>query len=96
MAKNDILTTEHLSVEFGGLKALSGVSLHVAEGEILSIIGPNGAGKTTFFNAITGTYRPTGGEVRLQGERITGIPPHEIARRGIAWIPARTRARSAR
>ncbi len=84
MATNDILTTESLSVEFGGLKALSGVSVRVAEGEILSIIGPNGAGKTTFFNAITGTCRPTGGEVRLQGERITGMPPHEIARRGVA------------
>ncbi len=84
MATNDILTTENLSVVFGGLKALSGVSVRVVEGEILSIIGPNGAGKTTFFNAITGTYRPSGGEVTLKGERITGMPPHEIARRGVA------------
>jgi branched-chain amino acid transport system ATP-binding protein len=84
MATNDILTTNALSVTFGGLTALSGVSVRVGEGEILSIIGPNGAGKTTFFNAITGTYRPTGGEVLLRGERITGLPPHEIARRGVA------------
>ncbi len=84
MATNDILTTESLSVEFGGLKALSGVSVRVAEGEILSIIGPNGAGKTTFFNAITGVCQPSGGEVRLRGERITGLAPHEIARRGMA------------
>ena len=84
MATNDILTTDRLSVEFGGLKALSGVSIRVGEGEILSIIGPNGAGKTTFFNAITGTCKPTGGDVVLRGERITGLPPHEIARRGVA------------
>ena len=84
MPKNDILTTDNLSVEFGGLKALSGVSVRVQEGEILSIIGPNGAGKTTFFNAITGTYRPSGGDVHLKGERITGMAPHEIARRGVA------------
>ena len=84
MATNDILTTDRLSVEFGGLKALSGVSIRVGDGEILSIIGPNGAGKTTFFNAITGTCKPTGGDVVLRGERITGLPPHEIARRGVA------------
>lgn len=84
MSRNDILTTEQLSVEFGGLKALSRVSIRVREGEILSVIGPNGAGKTTFFNAITGTYQPSGGEVYLRGERITGLKPHEIARRGVA------------
>jgi len=84
MATNDILTTDRLSVAFGGLKALSEVSVRVAEGEILSIIGPNGAGKTTFFNAITGAYRPSGGEVVLKGERVTGMSPHEIARRGVA------------
>ncbi len=84
MPKNDILTTEQLSVEFGGLKALSGVSIRVGEGEILSVIGPNGAGKTTFFNAITGTCKPSGGEVYLHGERITGRASHEIARLGVA------------
>ena len=84
MPQSDILTTDGLSVAFGGLTALSGVSIRVAEGEILSVIGPNGAGKTTFFNAITGTYTPSGGEVYLNGERITGMAPHEIARRGVA------------
>ena len=84
MPQNDILTTEELSVEFGGLKALSRVSIRVGKGEILAVIGPNGAGKTTFFNAITGTYRPSGGAVFLNGERITGLPSHEIARRGVA------------
>jgi len=84
MRRNDILTTEKLSVEFGGLKALTGVSVRVGEGEIVSIIGPNGAGKTTFFNAITGTCPTSGGEVCLQGEGITGRRPHEIARLGVA------------
>jgi len=71
-------------VEFGGLKALSRVSIRVGAGEILAVIGPNGAGKSTFFNAVTGTYKPSGGAVYLRGERITGLPPHEIARRGVA------------
>lgn len=84
MQPRDILTTANLSVEFGGLKALAGVSIRVGTGEILAVIGPNGAGKTTFFNAITGTYPPTGGEVHLEGKPITGLKPHEIARRGIA------------
>jgi len=84
MAMNDILTTDRLSVEFGGLTALSGISVRVGEGEILSLIGPNGAGKTTFFNAITGTCRPSSGDVYLQGERITGLPSHRIARLGVA------------
>jgi branched-chain amino acid transport system ATP-binding protein len=84
MAKNDILTTECLSVDFGGLKALSGISVRVGEGEILSVIGPNGAGKTTFFNTITGTCKPSGGEVYLHGERITGRASYEIARLGVA------------
>jgi branched-chain amino acid transport system ATP-binding protein len=84
MPQSDILTTEELSVEFGGLKALSRVSIRVGEGEILAVIGPNGAGKSTFFNAVTGTCKPSGGGVYLQGERITGLSPHEIARRGVA------------
>ena len=84
MPQNDILTTENLSVEFGGLKALTGVSIHVKEGEILSVIGPNGAGKTTFFNAITGNCRPSSGKVFLKGELITGMVPHVIARLGVA------------
>jgi branched-chain amino acid transport system ATP-binding protein len=84
MSQSDILTTEELSVEFGGLKALSGVSIRVGAGEILAVIGPNGAGKSTFFNAVTGTYKPSAGAVYLNGERITGLPPHEIARRGVA------------
>jgi ABC-type branched-subunit amino acid transport system ATPase component len=70
--------------EFGGIKALAGVSLKVAEGERRAIIGPNGAGKTTLFNVLTGELEPTAGEVRLAGENVTGRRPHELARRGVA------------
>ena len=79
-----ILATENLTVAFGGVQALNGVSIAVREGEILSIIGPNGAGKTSFFNTITGAYLPTRGRVLFRGEEITGRKPHEIARLGIA------------
>jgi branched-chain amino acid transport system ATP-binding protein len=79
-----LLEVRDLSVRFGGVRAVSGVSLAVREGEILSIIGPNGAGKTTIFNVVTGLYRPTAGEVRLRGRAITELPPHARARLGIA------------
>jgi branched-chain amino acid transport system ATP-binding protein len=80
----DILTTDSLSVTFGGVRALANVSIAVKEGEILSIIGPNGAGKTTFFNAVTGAYAPTGGRVFLGGREITAKSPDEVARLGLA------------
>jgi ABC-type branched-subunit amino acid transport system ATPase component len=78
------LEIRDLSVRFGGVRAVSGVSLGVSAGEILSIIGPNGAGKTTIFNVVTGLYRPTAGEVRLRGQPIAGFPPHVRARLGVA------------
>jgi branched-chain amino acid transport system ATP-binding protein len=81
---NNLLTTEQLSVTFGGVKALVNVSVAVREGEILSIIGPNGAGKTTFFNAVTGTFAPASGKVFLEGKEITGKRTDEVARHGIA------------
>ncbi|SNB46828.1 ABC transporter ATP-binding protein [Geobacter sp. DSM 9736] len=84
MASPEILVTEGLSVQFGGVRALGGVSVKVVEGEILSIIGPNGAGKTTFFNAVTGTFTPTGGKVFYEGREITGRKPFEVARMGLA------------
>src|SRR4051812_22410522 len=80
----ELLRTETLTVEFGGIRALGGGSVVVRAGEILSVIGPNGAGKTTFFNAVTGTYVPTSGKVFLEGEEITGRKPHEVARLGVA------------
>lgn len=84
MTPRDLLKTEGLSVEFGGVRALAGVDITVHEGEILAVIGPNGAGKTTFFNAITGAYRPSSGRVFLDGRDITGKKSHEIARLGLA------------
>jgi len=84
MKGSNILTTDSLSVTFGGVRALMGVSIAVREGEILSIIGPNGAGKTTFFNAVTGAYAPTSGRVFLADQDITANPPDEVARLGLA------------
>ena len=85
MAENKtIISTENITVTFGGVQALNGVSIDVREGEILSVIGPNGAGKTSFFNTITGAYLPARGRVLFRGEEITGRKPYEIARLGIA------------
>jgi ABC-type branched-subunit amino acid transport system ATPase component len=79
-----LLQIAEVTKEFGGLKALLDVCMHVDEGEIVSLIGPNGAGKTTLFNCITGTMPPNRGSVRFRGEEIVGLPPHEVARRGIS------------
>ena len=68
---------------FGGLTAVNDVSFDVARGEIVSIIGPNGAGKTTLFNLLTGQLKPSGGEVRLDGEVINALPPDRRARLGL-------------
>jgi branched-chain amino acid transport system permease protein len=79
-----LLEVADVTKEFGGLRALNRVSLHVADGEIVSLIGPNGAGKTTLFNAITGTLPPTSGSIRFLGAELVGLAPHEIAEKGIA------------
>jgi branched-chain amino acid transport system ATP-binding protein len=79
-----LLEIDALTVRFGGLAALSGVSLAVAPGEIVGVIGPNGAGKTTLFNVVTGLVRPTAGAVRFRGTPITRLPPFRIARLGVA------------
>ncbi|EKD41320.1 MAG: ABC transporter related-protein [uncultured bacterium] len=76
--------TKNCGISFGGLKALSGLDLRVPEGEMLGVIGPNGAGKTTFFNLITGVYEPTVGELFLEDQKLNGLKPFEMARRGIA------------
>ncbi len=79
-----VLSLDGLSLAFGGLRALSDLDLRVADREIVSLIGPNGAGKTTVFNVITGVYEPSSGDVRFGGRSIAGLPPHVIARLGIA------------
>jgi branched-chain amino acid transport system ATP-binding protein/sulfate-transporting ATPase len=79
-----LLKTEGLTVRFGGLVAVDQVDLHIDEGETLGLIGPNGSGKTTFFNAVTGLYKPTAGEVLFRGDSLKGLEPHQICRRGIA------------
>ncbi|MGQ4557125.1 ATP-binding cassette domain-containing protein [Halobellus sp. GM3] len=79
-----VLRTENLTQRFGELTALDGVDLSVESGTVHSVIGPNGAGKSTLFNVITGLYEPTDGNVYFRGDDITGDPPFQIARRGIA------------
>src|SRR6478609_3618455 len=80
---DDLLRTEKLRKEFGGLVAVDDVDFTVPSGSIVSLIGPNGAGKTTFFNMLTGVYKPTGGLVHFNGEDLTGRPPHTFTQRGI-------------
>jgi len=75
---------EDLGVSFGGIRAVDGVSFEVEAGQVFTIIGPNGAGKTTIFNLISRIYDPTDGRLVFRDEDITRVPPHEIARRGIA------------
>lgn len=79
-----LLEVSDVTKDFGGLEALSHVSMEIHEGEIVSLIGPNGAGKTTLFNCITGTMPPTSGSISFQGEKLGGRRPHQVARKGIA------------
>ena len=79
-----LLDVSNLSIHFGGVKAVQEVSFSIDPGIVYSVIGPNGAGKTTLFNLITGVYKPTSGEIRLDGESIGGKSPDELARRGMA------------
>jgi branched-chain amino acid transport system ATP-binding protein len=70
-----VLELRNVSVEFGGIKAVSDLSLSLKQGEILALIGPNGAGKTTAFNVVTGVYQPTRGEVLVNNECTVGLEP---------------------
>jgi branched-chain amino acid transport system ATP-binding protein len=80
---DNILTTQALRKEFGGLLAVDDIDFTIPRESTVSLIGPNGAGKTTFFNMLTGVYKPTSGRVAFEGEDITGRPPHAITQRGV-------------
>lgn len=79
-----LLALNKVSKSFGGLAAVKSVSLTVEAGEIVGVMGPNGSGKTTLFNLIAGALIPDDGEIRLVGERVNGLPPHKLCRRGVA------------
>ena len=79
-----LLSVKGVTKRFGGITANKGISFEVAPGELVGIIGPNGAGKSTLFECISGFYTPNEGEVLLEGERITGLSPDVVCRRGIA------------
>ena len=79
----ELIAIENLTKNFGGLRAVDGVTMKVKEGELVSIIGPNGAGKSTLFNLITGYIRPDEGKVFFRGEDITHLPVHQMVSKGI-------------
>ncbi|MEZ2715690.1 ABC transporter ATP-binding protein [Niallia circulans] len=80
----NILEVKGLTKKFGGLVANSNIDMSVERNSITAVIGPNGAGKTTFFNMITGVYKPTSGEILLDGKTIAGLKPHVVAKQGIS------------
>ena len=82
-----MLKIRSLDVAYGGLKALSGVSLDVEEGQLVAIVGPNGAGKTTLFKTISGVVTPLAGEIVYKGKSLLAVPPHDRAKLGIAHVP---------
>jgi ABC-type branched-subunit amino acid transport system ATPase component len=79
-----LLELRDVTKDFGGLRVVEALNLHVDEGEIVSVIGPNGAGKTTVFNLITGIFHPDSGEIVFEGRQISGLAPHKITQRGVA------------
>jgi branched-chain amino acid transport system ATP-binding protein len=83
-AKPVTLRTNKMTIRFGGLCAVNELDISVNKGEIFGLIGPNGAGKTTIFNLLTGVYKPTSGEIYLDGQRIDGLRPYQIAGRGVS------------
>ena len=82
-----MLTLENISVNYGAINALKGVSMHVKEGEVITLIGANGAGKTTTLRTITGLLSPREGRVTFEGEDISSVPTHKLVARGIAMSP---------
>jgi branched-chain amino acid transport system ATP-binding protein len=82
-----LLKVEQIDVYYGGLRALSNVSVEIAQGEFVAIIGPNGAGKTTLFKAISGTVTPRAGRILYDGKDLLAMPPAARAHQGIAHVP---------
>jgi len=78
-----MIVVENLHKHFGGFRAVDGASLEIRRGSITGLIGPNGAGKSTLFNVIAGVLPPTSGRVLMEGEDITGLPPHELFHKGL-------------
>ncbi len=84
MGGGPLLDVRDVTLRFGGITALGGVALSVADGETVAIIGPNGSGKTSLFNCITGLYRPTSGAIDFRGESLLGLSPDRVTARGVA------------
>ena len=82
-----MLEIKNLTVSYGAISALHGISLSVAAGSIVTLIGSNGAGKTTTLKAISGLLKPKSGEIVYDGKNISGQPPHEIVKRGLSHVP---------
>ncbi|MHA3773859.1 ABC transporter ATP-binding protein [Verrucomicrobiota bacterium sgz303538] len=79
-----LLKLDHVTIQFGGLKAVSDLNFHINPEELVGLIGPNGAGKTTVFNLITGVYKPTSGQIEFEGKPVAGHKAYKITSRGIA------------
>src|SRR5215213_10917030 len=86
-ATQPLLELKDVHSYYGNIHALKGISLTVHDGEIVTLIGANGAGKSTTLRTISGILQPREGEVRLDGERINAVPPHEIVTRGVCQVP---------
>jgi len=86
-----LLLVKNVSVHYGKALALDSISLEVSSGEFVAVIGPNGAGKTTLMKTISSVIKPSSGEVIFEGKRISDLPPHEVAKLGIAHCPERRR-----
>lgn len=80
---NVLLDVQNMTMQFGGLRAVDNVSFQIKKGQLAGLIGPNGAGKTTVFNMLTGVYRPTSGEIKLNGKSLIGLKPYQISHAGM-------------
>ncbi|MED3549561.1 ABC transporter ATP-binding protein [Cytobacillus praedii] len=84
MGSVPLLQVRNTGIQFGGLKAVSNVNMEINQGELIGLIGPNGAGKTTCFNLLTGVYVPTEGSIELDGQKLNGLAPYQVTRKGIS------------